>query len=95
MLAARVADWAAGCRQLRFPDPRSVAEQVESERAVLAAVESVVTAALQEIIRQEQAREARLTATRPSATSWRAGGELAAERDLPPPTPPTPPPNAT
>ena len=90
VLAARVADWAAGCRELRFPDPRSVAEQVESERAVLAAVESVATAALQEITRQEQAREARLTATRTERDELAAQErELAAERDLPPPTPPT------
>ncbi|MBN6034750.1 TIGR02680 family protein [Amycolatopsis sp. 195334CR] len=39
-LGTRLAEWAAGCRELRFGDPSVLAEQAESESAVLALVET-------------------------------------------------------
>jgi uncharacterized protein (TIGR02680 family) len=89
-LAAHVAEWAAGCQQLRFPDPQALTDRVESETALLAVVDSVATAALQEITRQETSHQAALdiarTERRELAEQER---ELAAERDLPPAAPPT------
>ncbi|QFU86082.1 TIGR02680 family protein [Amycolatopsis sp. YIM 10] len=89
-LGTRLADWAAGCRELRFDDPSAVSEQAESESAVLALVETAALRGQQEITTLETARSAALTAAE------RTRGELAteveklsAEHDIPPDAPAT------
>ena len=81
--------WAGGCQQLRFPDPQALTERVESETAVLAAVDAVATAALQEITRRETAPAALDIARTERRELAEQERELAAERDLPPAAPPT------
>lgn len=89
-LSSRLLEWAAGCRELAFPEPDAVLELIESEPALLALVDSVAATVLHEITREEANTEARLTVVRAERDDLVAEVErLATERDLPPDAPPT------
>ncbi|MGE0220072.1 MAG: TIGR02680 family protein [Pseudonocardia sp.] len=89
-LAERVVGWALGCQELRFPDPRALADLVESESAVLSLVDAVAATALEEITRHKAAQEAALAATCAERDGLAAEErKLAAEHDIPPVAPPT------
>ena len=89
-LGARLVDWAAGCRELVFADPSALLDHLESEPALLAAIERVAAPVLDAITREETVTSATLDAAR--AERDELAGQLAklrTERDLPPPAPVT------
>lgn len=89
-LHAAVRDWAAGCRELTFPDPEALADLVASETAVLTEVDAVASRVLGAITRDETLIEAALEHTRRERTALRDEVErLQAEEDLPPQPPHT------
>jgi uncharacterized protein (TIGR02680 family) len=89
-LSTRLLAWANACRELAFPDPLALLDQVESEPAVLAAVEDVAAVVLHDITRAEAVREAASTTTRAERDQLAAEvRRLDTEHDLPPQAPPT------
>jgi len=89
-LGSRLVAWAGGCRELVFADPSSLLDHVESEPALLAAVDSVAALVSHEIT----TRETVCDAARQTCAVERAGllAELDAvtrQQDIPPLAPPT------
>jgi uncharacterized protein (TIGR02680 family) len=89
-LAEALREWAATCRELRFPDLDVFAELVENETALVEHVESVAEEVRADLVRAETVAEAERQAAKAErdrlATELDALGE---ERDLPPEAPPT------
>lgn len=82
--------WMAGCRELRFPEPESLLADLESEAAVLAAIDAAATPVLEDITRQETTTEAALaTARRERNEVVDALDRLRTEQDVPPAVPMT------
>ncbi|WP_454198097.1 TIGR02680 family protein [Nocardia sp. Marseille-Q1738] len=84
----RLRDWAVGCRALLFDDPDAIADLADSRSALSDTVNTVVSAALEDVARQETRCEREID----DAESKR--GELAAKRerladehDIPPAAP--------
>ncbi|GAB2745602.1 TIGR02680 family protein [Amycolatopsis magusensis] len=87
---ARLVEWASGCHELRFEDPSALAEQAESESAVLALVETASLSAQQEITTLETSRSAALEVARTKRDEVAAeAARLSTERDIPPAAPAT------
>ncbi|MBE8518144.1 TIGR02680 family protein [Amycolatopsis sp. H6(2020)] len=82
--------WIADCRELAFPDPESLLARLESEPALLSAVDAVATPILEDIARHETTTGSALAnAQRERAALVVALDRLRTEQDLPPATPPT------
>jgi uncharacterized protein (TIGR02680 family) len=82
--------WAADCRELSFPDPAVLLEHLESEPGLLSAVDSAAAAVAQEITTAETTRNADLDTARAARADLLADLDaIAAQRDMPPPAPPT------
>lgn len=89
-LSTRLVAWAAGCRELAFPDPDALLDHVESEPALLAAVDVAAASVLHDITRAEAAREATVRSVRAERDQVAAEARrLDGEQDLPPMAPPT------
>jgi uncharacterized protein (TIGR02680 family) len=89
-LARRLAEWAAGCRELAFTDPGVLGDLAESEAAVLAAVEAAAATVLHEVTRAETVAGASLGTARGERAELIAEiDRVAAERDVPPTAPHT------
>jgi uncharacterized protein (TIGR02680 family) len=89
-LAAAVGSWAVGCRELSFADPPALAELVEAQPELMAEIEAVAGAVLQEVTRLETIAGGRLQeAQREAGVAARELDRLRSERDLPPVPPPT------
>jgi uncharacterized protein (TIGR02680 family) len=89
-LSTRLVAWAVGCRELAFPDPDALLDHVESEPALLAAVDVVAASVLHDITRAEAAREATVGSVRAERDQLTAEvRRLDTEHDLPPVAPPT------
>jgi uncharacterized protein (TIGR02680 family) len=89
-LVARLARWMTDCRELDFPDRDALLDLAESQADLLAAVDGIACAAIEDIARADtvaSGRRASATATRDELTAEIAG--LQAARDLPPPAPVT------
>ena len=87
-LGARLVDWATGCRELVFTDPSALLDHLESEPALLAAVERVAAPVLDAITREETTTSATLDAARAERDELAQQlTKLRTERDLPPPAP--------
>ena len=89
-LSAKLLQWVAGCRELRFPDPGAVVELAESETVLMALVDDVAAGVLEAITRAETLAgglRAEQVARREDLT--REIGELRADRDFPPAPPVT------
>ncbi|ANN15053.1 TIGR02680 family protein [Amycolatopsis orientalis] len=63
-LRTRLAEWAIGCRELRFPDAEALVREAEAEAALLDKVSAVAETVLEDIIRQEAATGAALATAR-------------------------------
>ncbi|KZB87393.1 TIGR02680 family protein [Amycolatopsis regifaucium] len=63
-LRTRLAEWAIGCRELRFPDVEALVREAEAEAALLDKVSAVAETVLEDIIRQEAATGAALATVR-------------------------------
>ena len=89
-LGARLTDWAAACRELAFPDPGALLDAIEPESALLALVDTVAAAVLEDIVKEQTATAAQRDTSRAERDTL-AGQvrELAADQDLPPDPPPT------
>ncbi|ONI85456.1 TIGR02680 family protein [Saccharothrix sp. ALI-22-I] len=89
-LTDAVRDWAAGCRELVFPDPDAVADLVASEAAVLAEVDAAAGRVLHVITRDETLAESAVReAEREKAAIAAEIARLSGVEDLPPDPPPT------
>jgi len=63
-LRTRLAEWAIGCRELRFPDVEALVRDAEAEVSLLGRVSAVAETVLEDIVRREAATGAALTAAR-------------------------------
>ncbi|UMP05863.1 TIGR02680 family protein [Amycolatopsis sp. EV170708-02-1] len=63
-LRTRLAEWAIGCRELRFPDVEAVVRDAEAEVSLLGRLGAVAEAVLEDIIRREAATGAALATAR-------------------------------
>jgi uncharacterized protein (TIGR02680 family) len=89
-LAGQVRAWAGSCRELVFADPDALDELIESESALLAAVEAAATAVSDQLTRAETIATAERDVARRHRTALAAEIErLSTERELPPVAPPT------
>ncbi|MCR6484084.1 TIGR02680 family protein [Amycolatopsis sp. OK19-0408] len=80
--------WMVGCGELKFPEPESLLAVLESEPAVLAAVDAAVTPVLEDITRQETTADAALATTRRERDKLvEALERLRTEQDVPPGVP--------
>ncbi|WP_433726937.1 TIGR02680 family protein [Nocardia sp. CA-129566] len=88
-LSAGLLAWASGCRELVFTDPHALISRVESESAVLTAVNAVATAVLGDITRRETLCESAIATARGEREQLVAERDrLADEQDIPPAAPP-------
>jgi uncharacterized protein (TIGR02680 family) len=89
-LGDKLTEWGAACRELAFPDPDALLDAIEPESALLALVDAVATAVLEEIVREETAAAARRKASQAERDDLaRQVEQLADDQDLPPDPPPT------
>ncbi|MCP3802660.1 TIGR02680 family protein [Allokutzneria sp. A3M-2-11 16] len=89
-LSSQLLAWAANCRELLFADPGALLAHLESEPALIAAVDAAATPVLEDIAGKEAIITAAVDAARRERTE--VADELArlrTERDLPPVAPPT------
>lgn len=89
-LADALREWAAACRELRFPGLDVFGELVENETALVEHIDSVAELVRAELVRAETVVETELQAAQ--ADRNRLGAELdelGRQRDLPPEAPPT------
>ncbi|MGW1682044.1 TIGR02680 family protein [Saccharopolyspora sp. NPDC002376] len=87
-LSERVLDWAAGCWELRFPDPDALMELIQSETQLLGHVDSVAATVLDAITRDETTTSTRLDTVREERNQLSTEiDRLAQEQDLPPDPP--------
>ncbi|SDM82512.1 TIGR02680 family protein [Allokutzneria albata] len=89
-LSSQLLEWAASCHELVFTDPSALVAHVESETALIAAVDTAATPILEDIARQKAITTAAVDAARRERT--KAAEELArlrTERDVPPVAPAT------
>ncbi|AUI61804.1 TIGR02680 family protein [Amycolatopsis sp. BJA-103] len=63
-LRTRLAEWAIGCRELRFPDVEALVREAEAEVALLGRISTVAETVLEDIVRQEAATGAALATAR-------------------------------
>ena len=85
LLSDRVREWAAGCRELAFPEPDALVDLIESEPAVLAHIDGVAGQLLERIAGDETATTLeRDDLSRRRATEAGELERLRVERDLPP-----------
>ncbi|WP_410581444.1 TIGR02680 family protein [Amycolatopsis sp. lyj-108] len=63
-LRTRLAEWAIGCRELRFPDVEALVGDAEAEVSLLGRISAVAETVLEDIIRREAATGAALAAAR-------------------------------
>ncbi|MBB5960373.1 uncharacterized protein (TIGR02680 family) [Saccharothrix tamanrassetensis] len=89
-LRAALRAWAAGCRELTFPDPAALADLATSETAVLTEVDAVASRVLNAITRDETLVETALgDAERERDALREEVRRLLTEEDLPPQPPHT------
>ncbi|MFB9908489.1 TIGR02680 family protein [Allokutzneria oryzae] len=89
-LSSQLLAWTASCRELTFADPSTLLDHLESESALLAAVEAAATPILEDITRQEATTGAALdTARRERDEVVERLARLRTEQDVPPVAPPT------
>ncbi|MBB5853067.1 TIGR02680 family protein [Amycolatopsis umgeniensis] len=89
-LRTRLAEWAIGCRELRFPDVEALVREAEAEVALLGRVSVVAETVLEDIVRQEAATGAALSAARAEHDELLVeAGVLETEDVLTPASPPT------
>ncbi|MFI9451542.1 TIGR02680 family protein [Amycolatopsis sp. NPDC052450] len=63
-LRTRLAEWAIGCRELRFPDVEALVRDAEAEVSLLGRISAVAETVLEDIVRREAATGAALAAVR-------------------------------
>ncbi|MFC3451409.1 TIGR02680 family protein [Amycolatopsis speibonae] len=63
-LRTRLAEWAIGCRELRFPDVEALVREAEAEVALLGRISAVAETVLEDIIRRESATGTALATAR-------------------------------
>ncbi|MFD5091866.1 TIGR02680 family protein [Amycolatopsis thailandensis] len=63
-LRTRLAEWAIGCRELRFPDVEALVRDAEAEVALVGRISAVAETVLEDIIRREAATGAALATAR-------------------------------
>ncbi|MEU3621075.1 TIGR02680 family protein [Amycolatopsis coloradensis] len=63
-LRTRLAEWAIGCRELRFPDAEALVREAEAEVSLLGKISAVAETVLEDIVRQEAATGAALATAR-------------------------------
>ncbi len=89
-LRSRLLDWATGCRELDFPEPETLLQDVETESTVLAAVNAVAETVLEEITRHEAETESTLKTARADHDELVAEADrLQTQQDIPPAAPRT------
>ena len=89
-LANRIRSWAAGCRELAFPDPEALVEVIAAETTLLGLVEAAAAEVLEEITRDETATRAERDARRRERNELATElDRLGREHDLPPEPPRT------
>lgn len=89
-LSERVQGWAAGCRELAFPDPQALLDVIASETVLLGIVDTAASAVLEAITRDETATVAERDARRRERDDVLAElDRLDREHDLPPAPPRT------
>ncbi|GAA4536733.1 TIGR02680 family protein [Amycolatopsis samaneae] len=89
-LSVRLMEWAEACAELVFPEPRALLDHLESETALLTAVDAVASPFLDEITRRETTRTTALATSREQRDQLAAEvARLRTEEDLPPAAPPT------
>jgi uncharacterized protein (TIGR02680 family) len=89
-LGAKLAEWGAACRELAFPEPGALLDAIEPESALLALVDTVAAAILEDIVQDETTTAAQREASHAERDVLAAQvRQLAANHDLPPDPPPT------
>ncbi|MGH3912184.1 MAG: TIGR02680 family protein, partial [Pseudonocardiaceae bacterium] len=89
-LGSRLMAWADDCRELVFPDPTSLLEHLESEPALLAAVDSAAAAVAQEItVAETTCAAARKAGQAEREALIAALDAVTGQRDIAPAAPPT------
>ncbi|WP_086820187.1 TIGR02680 family protein [Allokutzneria sp. NRRL B-24872] len=90
MLSEQLLTWATGCRELSFAEPSALLAHLESEPALIAAIDTAATPILEDIAQQRAiATGAVDVARRERAEVAEELERLHTERDVPPIAPPT------